>query len=108
MADVGNPRAMRVANFQMGFDKITDYGTTTDQNNRFFLDETNCSSISQNHKSQFLAQKQRNAAQRVPHYDFGRHAVDYQTSNRDKFTTHDLGHVKQSKIDAKNNEKDVR
>lgn len=30
---------MRVANFKMGFEKSTNYATTTEQNNKFFLDE---------------------------------------------------------------------
>ena len=30
MAQVGNAQVMRVANFKMGFERQTDYGTTTD------------------------------------------------------------------------------
>ena len=52
MANVGDARTMRVANFQMGFEKQTDYGTTTDQNNKFFQDETNRNSIGARHQNQ--------------------------------------------------------
>ena len=45
---------------------------------------------------------------RKPHYDFGRTKVDYQTSNKSKFTSHDLSQATQSKIDAAANGKDVR
>jgi len=45
---------------------------------------------------------------RVPHYDFGRTPVDYQSSNKHQFTEHDLSQANQSKIDAANTSKDVR
>ena len=41
MANVGDARTMRVANFKMGFESHTDYGTTTDSNNQFFRDDSN-------------------------------------------------------------------
>jgi len=37
--EVGNPLANRVANFRMGFEPAMDYGTMTDQNNKFFVSE---------------------------------------------------------------------
>ena len=90
LAEVGNPQTMRVANFHMGFEKSVDYGTTTDHNNRFFLEDQNIKSISNLHRSQVLAQRDRVTKNRVPHYELGRHAVDYCTSNKGQFTSHDL------------------
>ena len=45
---------------------------------------------------------------RKPHYNFGRTKVDYQTSNKDKFTEKDLSQATQSKLDAVANGQDVR
>ena len=99
-AQVGNPQTMRVANFKMGFEASVDYGTTTDQNNRFFVQESNRETLSKAHNSQVLAQKDRVMRNRVPHYDFGRTKVNYQSSTKGQFTQHDLSHVSQSKIEA--------
>ena len=92
----------------MGFERQTDYGTTTDHNNRFFQDANANSSLSKVHKNQLMAQKDRVTMMRKPHYDFGRTKVDYQTSNNSKFTSHDLSQATQSKLDAAANGKDVR
>ena len=108
MANVGDARTMRVANFQMGFEKQTDYGTTTDQNNKFFQDETNRNSIGARHQNQLQAQKERVTKNRVPHYNFGRTPVDYQSSMKGQFREHELIGVNQSKIEAANNGKEVR
>ena len=105
---VGNPQTMRIANFKMGFESATDYGTTTDQNNKFFKDVNSRASLSKVHKNQVMAQKDRVMMNRQPHYDFGRTKVDYKTSNKDKFTPQDLSQAKQSQLDAAANGKDVR
>ena len=55
-----------------------------------------------------IAQKERVAMNRVPHYDFGMHKVDYATINKGQFKTHDLSSVAQSKKEADTNGKDVR
>jgi len=74
---------MRTANFKMGFESATDYGTTTDQNNKFYKDVNSRASLSRVHVTQVMAQKDRVMNNRKPHYDFGRTKVDYQTSNKD-------------------------
>lgn len=85
-----------------------DYGTTTDQNNKFFRDDSNTNFATQLHQSQVMAQKDRVAKNRVPHYDFGRTPVDYKTSVQNQFTKHDLSQTNLSKIEAMKNGKDVR
>ena len=79
---MGNALSMRVANFKVGFEKSVDYGTTSDQNNKFFREESNRDSLHANHKSQVLAQKDRIMRNRVPHYELGRTPVDYVTSSK--------------------------
>ena len=64
--------------------------------------------MSKNHKNQVMAQKDRVINNRKPHYNFGRTKVDYQTSNKDKFTEKDLSQANQSKLDAAANGQDVR
>ena len=55
-----------------------------------------------------MAQKDRITSNRVPHYDFGRHAVNYQTSNKGQFTQHDLSQAMKSKMEATRTGIDVR
>ena len=45
---------------------------------------------------------------RVPHYDFGMHKIDYSTINKGQFKNHDLSSVALSKKEADMNGKDVR
>jgi len=49
--EVGNARTMRAANFRMGFESAVDYGTTTEQNNAFFREESNRNILHAIHKS---------------------------------------------------------
>jgi len=42
---LGNSTKMRIANFKMGFEPSVDYGTTTDANNVFFLQESNIAEV---------------------------------------------------------------
>jgi hypothetical protein len=81
---------MRVANFKMGFGKQNTYSTAAGENNKFVADVQNKANISGSYKSQLLAQKDRITSNRVPHYNFGRHQVNYQTSMKGQFTSHDL------------------
>ena len=108
LANVGDARSMRVANFKMGFEQVTDYGTTTDANNKFFNEAKNRDSLTEQRSKQLLAQRDRVIKNRQPHYDFGRAQLDYQTIAARQFQQHDLSQVKQSKIERINNGKDVR
>ena len=107
-AVVGNPLTMRVANFRIGFESAVDYGTTTDQNNKFFGQDSSRQLVTKQHHEQVIAQKERVYMNRVPHYDFGRDKIDYGTINAGQFTKHDLSQVHASKIAALDNGKDVR
>lgn len=55
-----------------------------------------------------IAQKERVTMNRVPHYDFGMHKIDYSTINKGQFKNHDLSSVALSKKEADMNGKDVR
>ena len=99
-SDAKSPQTHRIANFKMGFEKNVSYITTSDQNNKYFHEEGSNEQVSKTRQSQILAQKDRITSNRVPHYDFGRHTVNYQTSNKGQFTRHDLSQASQSKITA--------
>lgn len=98
---IGQVQNMRVANFQMGFAPGA-YSTTTDHNNRFASTTQSFSADRQQ------AQKDRVQKNRMPHYDFGRDAVNYKSIAKNEYTTHDLSQAKQSQLDRATNAKDVR
>ena len=84
----------------MGFEKNQSYITTTDQNNKYFNEEVNTNQVSKTRFNQIMEQKDRITSNRVPHYDFGRHAVNYQTSNKGFLTQHDLSQAGECKKTA--------
>ena len=74
---------MRVANFSMGH-APSAYGTTSDHNNRF-------ASAGPAKALDFQAQRDRVQRNRMPHYDFGRDPVNYQSTAKNEYRSHDLG-----------------
>ena len=82
---------MRIANFQMGFERSTDYGTTTELNNKFAASKQQAKSSDGRQ-----AQIDRVQKNRQPNYDFGRDQVDYKSMAKNDFGPQHLGNVKQS------------
>ena len=85
MGDVPN---MRIANFKMGFEKNTSYKTTSDHNNKHMTSTPMQAESSRTERIQ--AQKDRVQKNRIPHYDFGRDSINYQSIAKNNFQAHDL------------------
>jgi hypothetical protein len=97
---IGQVQNMRVANFSMGH-APSAYGTTSDHNNRF-------ASAGPGKALDFQAQRDRVARNRMPHYDFGRDPVNYQSTAKNEYHSHDLGQAVQAKQERAENARDVR
>ena len=97
---------MRIANFKMGFDKKTDYNTTSNFNNQHMNESPG--NASKDRSKQLQEQRDRVRKNRQPNYDFGRDLVDYRSIAKNNFQAHDLSQCKQAQLDRAKNSSDVR
>ena len=90
----------------MGFEKATCYNTTSDYNNQHM---NVMPKQSQQMRTERL-QEQRDRVQknRMPHYDFGRDMVNYQSMAKNNYQAHDLSQAHEAKIERSKNSNDVR